>query len=96
MTPDRLNIALIGATGKVAAPTHLNALAAISNVNLYGVCDIDAARLGPLAEEHGARPFSSLDEVLADPKVDAIDLVTPPFLHAAQTIAAAQAGKHVY
>ena len=96
MTPDHLSIALIGATGKVAAPTHLNALAAVSNANLHAVCDLDAARLGPLAEEHGARPFTSLDAVLADPKVDAIDLVTPPFLHAEQTIAAAQAGKHVY
>jgi predicted dehydrogenase len=96
MTPDQLNIALIGATGKVAAPAHLNAFTGISNANLYAVCDIDDKSVNLLAEQHGAKPFTSLDEVLADPDVDAIDLVTPPFLHAEQTIAAAKAGKHVY
>jgi predicted dehydrogenase len=96
MTSDRLNIALIGATGKVAAPAHLNGLAAISGANLYAVCDIDAASLESLADRLGAKAFTSFEEVLADPAIDAVDLVTPPFLHAEQTIAAAKAGKHVY
>ena len=96
MTPERLNIALIGATGKVAAPAHLNGLAAAPNDNLYAVCDIDADKVGELAEQTGAKAFTSLDAVLADPNVDAIDLVTPPFVHAEQTVAAANAGKHVY
>jgi predicted dehydrogenase len=96
MTPERLNIALIGATGKVAAPAHLNGLTAAPNANLYAVCDIDADKVGELAEQTGAKAFTSLDDVLADPNVDAIDLVTPPFVHAEQTVAAANAGKHVY
>ncbi|HIF72554.1 MAG TPA: Gfo/Idh/MocA family oxidoreductase [Dehalococcoidia bacterium] len=96
MTPERLNIALIGATGKVAAPAHLNGLRKAPNANLYAVCDIDADSVGELAEQTGAKAFTSLEAVLADPNVDAIDLVTPPFVHAEQTIAAAKAGKHVY
>jgi len=96
VTPERLNIALIGATGKVAAPAHLNGLAAAPNANLYAVCDIDADKVGELAEQTGAKAFTSLDAVLADPNVDAIDLVTPPFVHAEQAVAAAKAGKHVY
>ena len=96
MTSDRLNIALVGATGKVAAPAHLNGLAAIPGANLYAVCDVDAAGVGELGNRLGAKAFTSFEEVLADPDVDAVDLVTPPFLHAGQTIAAAQAGKHVY
>lgn len=96
MTPERLNIALIGATGKVAAPAHLNGLMAAPNAKLYAVCDIDADKVGELAEKTGAKAFTSLDAVLADPNVDAIDLVTPPFVHAEQTVAAANAGKHVY
>jgi len=96
MSSDRINVALIGATGKVAAPAHLNGLANAPNANLYAVCDLDADRVGELAEQTGAKAFTSLDELLADPNVDAIDLVTPPFVHAEQTIAAARAGKHVY
>jgi len=96
MTPERLNIALVGATGKVAAPAHINGLAAAPNANLYAVCDIDADIVGELAEQTGAKAFTSLAAVLADPNVDAIDLVTPPFVHAEQTVAAANAGKHVY
>ena len=96
MTSDRLNVALVGATGKVAAPTHLNGFTGIPNASVYAVCDVDPDRVGELAERLGAKAFTSFEEVLADPGIDAVDLVTPPFLHAEQTIAAAQAGKHVY
>ena len=89
MIPERLNIALIGATGKIAAPAHLNGLATAPNANLYAVCDLDADKVGELAEQTGAKAFTSLADVLADPEVDAIDLVTPPFVHADQTVAAA-------
>lgn len=96
MSVDQLNIVLVGAAGKVAAPAHLNGLEQISNANIYGVCDVDPGRVSDLAEKYGAKPITDFDEVLADPNVDAVDLVTPPFLHAEQTIAAAMAGKHVY
>ena len=96
MTPDHLNVALIGATGKVAAPAHLNGLAAIPGAHLYAVCDIDATTIDLLADRLGAKAFTSFEEVLADPAVDAVDLVTPPYLHSGQTMAAARAGKHVY
>ncbi|MGB1748188.1 MAG: Gfo/Idh/MocA family protein [Dehalococcoidia bacterium] len=96
MSVDQLNIVLVGAAGKVASPAHLNGLEQISNANIYGVCDVDPDQVSDLAEKYGAKPITDFDEVLADPNVDAVDLVTPPFLHAEQTIAAAKAGKHVY
>lgn len=96
MSVGRLNIVLVGAAGKVAAPAHLNGLEMIANANIYGVCDVDPYQVSDLAKKYGAKPFTDFDEVLADPNVDAVDLVTPPFLHAEQTIAAARAGKHVY
>ncbi len=80
----------------MAAPAHLNGLALAKNANLYAVCDIAADKIGELAEATGAKAFTSLEAVLADPNVDAVDLVTPPFVHAEQTIVAALAGKHVY
>ena len=95
MSVGRLNIVLVGAAGKVAAPAHLNGLEMIANANIYGVCDVDLGQVSDLGKKYGAKPFTDFDEVLADPNVDAVDLVTPPFLHAEQTIAAARAGKHV-
>jgi predicted dehydrogenase len=48
------------------------------------------------ARQHGIPLSSELDEVLADPKVEAVVLATPHSLHADQIVAAARAGKHVF
>lgn len=42
------------------------------------------------------RHVPSLDDLLADPEIDAVILATPPSGHAAQVTAAARAGKHVF
>lgn len=97
MPSDRLNIALVGAAGLVAAPAHLNAILTIERMNLAAVCDLDADAVQLLADERGVdKAYSSYEELLADPDIDAVDLATPPFVHAEMAIAAARAGKHVY
>ena len=48
------------------------------------------------AEAQGLRFADSYAAILADPAVDAVVLATPHSQHAAQVIAAAQAGKHVF
>jgi predicted dehydrogenase len=48
------------------------------------------------AEHHALRVVPSYEELLADAKIDSIVLATPPSGHAAQVIAAARAGKHVF
>ncbi len=59
-------------------------------------CDLDLEKAVQRAELiTGARAVSSLDAVLADPDVDAIEICTPHHLHADIAIAAAQAGKHI-
>jgi len=56
--------------------------------------------LTPQAAEFAAanelRVFDDLDSILADDGIDAVVLATPHSLHAAQTIASAAAGKHVF
>lgn len=47
------------------------------------------------AEELGVR-YLSFDAVLADPAIDTVILCTPHTQHAAQIVAAAEAGKHVF
>ena len=94
---EQLNVALVGAAGVVGAPAHLNALRGVPRANLYALCDTNRERLRDVGRERGVSTlYTSLNETLADPDVDAVSLVTPPFVHAAQTIAAARAGKHVY
>lgn len=48
------------------------------------------------AAEKGIRLLGGYDEILADPSVQAVVLATPHGQHAAQVIAAARAGKHVF
>ena len=48
------------------------------------------------AKQHGLRLVPSYEALLADPKIDAVVLSTPPSGHRAQVIAAATAGKHVF
>ncbi|MGE0605698.1 MAG: Gfo/Idh/MocA family protein [Pirellulales bacterium] len=43
----------------------------------------------------GVKGYSELDELLADPQIDLVDLCLPPALHCSAAIAALKAGKHV-
>jgi predicted dehydrogenase len=63
---------------------------------IVAVCDVDEARAQDRAHAWGvAKAYRDLDDVLADRDVDAVDLLTPHHLHAAQAVAALEAGKHV-
>ncbi|MDP6513504.1 MAG: Gfo/Idh/MocA family oxidoreductase [SAR202 cluster bacterium] len=56
----------------------------------------DMGRAQAFAQKHGiANAYDSLDDILADPVVDAVFISSPNFVHVSQTIAAAEAGKHV-
>lgn len=76
--------------------TILNAIRASGNLKLIACFDIQAAANEGVAKEFDARPTSSFEELVNNPDVDAIALVTPNHLHAAQLRTAAAAGKHVF
>jgi predicted dehydrogenase len=59
---------------------------------LYGLLTRDPRKA---AAYPGVRVWTSLDNALRDPAVDAVYVASPVALHAAQTIASLQAGKHV-
>ena len=59
------------------------------------VCDPDAERLEKVAELFGVREtLPDLASVLGRPDIDAVHLITPMQLHADQSIAVLNAGKH--
>ncbi|HDP80775.1 MAG TPA: Gfo/Idh/MocA family oxidoreductase [Spirochaetes bacterium] len=82
-----------GMIGHVHAAEYLNHR---DRVDLY-ICDVDKE----LAKESAARyqaagVFKSLDEALADPKLDAVDICLPHHLHYRSAMSALEAGKHVF
>ncbi|MEU2508390.1 Gfo/Idh/MocA family oxidoreductase [Streptomyces sp. NPDC007863] len=95
MTDDRtLRIALAG--GGAFGAKHAAALQRIEGVEVAAVVSSSLERARKFAAEQGVgRAAGSLDEVLAMDDVDAVVLATPTQLHAAQTLACLEAGKHV-
>ncbi len=87
-----LRVGFIGA-GK-AAKLHAGAIAAIPDVQVLGVADLDGARGEPLARQFGAKYVREAREILAMP-VDAVIIALPHSFLAPMTIEALQAGKHV-
>jgi predicted dehydrogenase len=59
------------------------------------LCEPDEARLARVAEVFGVPDTAAdFDKVLNSPDIDAVHLVTPMHLHARQSVAALDAGKH--
>ncbi len=63
-------------------------------VRLGATVKPDEARL--IRDRYGIPVVGSLDEVLADPSIEAVILATPPSQHRAQIEAIAAAGKHIF
>jgi len=51
---------------------------------------------GQMMDLKGIARYPELDEMLADPKVELVDVCLPPALHADVAVAALKAGKHVF
>ena len=63
-------------------------------VNLLGIYDIDPKKT-TLARERGIFAYDSLDEVLADERVDLVTVAIPNDSHLGTVVAALKAGKNV-
>lgn len=93
MSDSRLGFGLLGAG--LIAPFHARAIQASSMCRLAAAADFDAARLSKLTGEFGCKGYGSLDEMLADPEVQVVNILTPNHLHYDAVLAAARAGRHV-
>ncbi|MBI3760393.1 MAG: bi-domain-containing oxidoreductase [Chloroflexi bacterium] len=97
-TPDtRLGLALIGA-GQFAKAVHMQNLKAMSaEVSVRAVVSGSGGGARQAAEALGAAVATTdYAEVLRDPSVAAVLIATRHNLHAAQCLAAAEAGKHIF
>ena len=65
-------------------------------VRVKSVADVDPSKAAEVAGEFGLESYTEdYNDLLKDPEIDVIDICTPPFLHAAMTMEALAAGKHV-
>jgi 1,5-anhydro-D-fructose reductase (1,5-anhydro-D-mannitol-forming) len=87
---------LIG-TGRIAEERILPAINAHAGNRLVGVVSRDQKRADAFAKRFkAARAYTSYEELLRNPEVTVVAIHTPNSQHAAQAIAAARAGKHVF
>ena len=78
-----------------AAYQVLRALPFVAGVRLSAVSDVNEDALAAFAPDMQVERHCSASELAASPKVDAIWIATPSFLHCDHTLLAAAAGKHV-
>jgi predicted dehydrogenase len=92
---DRVRLAIVGC-GNIA---QLNAPGYLEHprCDVTVLCDPVRERAEQRARQWGltARICTDYAQVLDDPAVDAVELLTPTYLHAEQIVAALAAGKHV-
>ena len=94
MAGTQLRVGFIGA-GQIAA---LHALAYVDNpdATLHAIADQDADTRAARAAEWGVgKTYSDYRELLADPDIDAVEIILPHHLHLPVTREALAAGKHV-
>ena len=90
--PKELGIALVGCG--YAAKIHARRLQAFPQVRLY-FASRDRAKAEALARKYrGAGSFGGYRDAIADTRIDAVVVATPPSSHLELTLAALEAGKH--
>ena len=89
-----LNIAVVGCSGM--AKLHMKGVAENEHARLYAICGTDEESLKLRASEFGVeRTTTDYNELVSDPEIDAVVLVTPDGLHLEMTEKFLKAGKAV-
>lgn len=92
---DKVKVGVIG-VGQIGK-RHVAGYAAMPNVEIVAVADLNQAEVERVAAEHGiARSFTNFRDLLALPEIQAVDVCLHNNFHAPVSIAAMQAGKDVF
>ena len=94
----KLKIGFIGCGG-IANSKHFPGMSQQKEyVDMVAFCDLIPERAEKAAKEYGtpdAKVYTDYHELLADPTIDAVHVLTPNVAHCEITVAALEAGKHV-
>ena len=89
-----LKVGLIGC-GSITKQRHAYEYAHNENVEIAGFFDLRKERAQELSDIFGGKVDESVDEMLADPEIDAVSVCVANAFHAENSIKALDAGKHV-
>ena len=89
----KLGVAVIG-TG-FWGKNHARVYKELAETELIAICDIDAQRAKNVADQFGAKPYTSTTKMLKDTNIDAVSVCTWSTALAKEAAKAAEAGKHV-
>ena len=90
----KVGIGVVGCGGMGMALAQ--GVAGLESAAVVAAYDAAPERAEALAAKHGGRACRDYAELLGDPAVGAVVVASPQFAHAENTIAAAEAGKHVF
>lgn len=98
MKNGKLRLGFVGC-GSIANYKHFPSLGMYDDVaEMAAFCDIILPRAKAAARQYGtddAKVYEDYRELLADPEIDAVYVLTPNAVHCEITVAALDAGKHV-
>jgi len=90
---DRLGFGIVGCG--LVSQFHGAAIVASEQAELIAAADPDAARLEKFTTQYGAEEAASFEALLADERIQVVNILTPNAMHAQFAIPALEAGKHV-
>ena len=89
-----INIGILGC-GNIARTRHIPEYAANPDCRITAYYNPSRGKAEALARQYGGKVYDSAEELLADPSIDAVSVCTANDAHAALSVAAMKAGKHV-
>jgi len=95
---DKLRVGFVG-TGGIARGNHIPAWLALPDAEIVAICDIDprAAALGAeMAGVEKAHVYDDYEKMLESEDLNVVDVCTPNSVHMPPTVAALEAGCHVF
>lgn len=90
-----LNFAILGCGRIAKRHAELLGTGQINGARLAAVCDIRRERADEFGAKYGVPAFQMIDEMLSNPNIDVVSILTPSGMHAEHTIAIATARRHV-
>jgi predicted dehydrogenase len=90
----KVGIGIVGAG--LVSDSHAEGYIRNQNADIIAVCDLNRDVAEHKAKSWNAKKvYTDYEQMLKDPEIQAVDIMTPPVLHHDMSIKAAESGKHV-